>query len=276
MRRVNHHRQSQLFGKLQLRAKVFVLKRGLFVVAEFTDGNDTLFQGIARQDLQHGLCKFFVVGLFWIETDGAVVAKTKLAGPEALEATNQRKVVDVTTDVGARLAEPKRRFDAGNDAGRGHALIVVGGAGNHMRMGIEKHEMAPVGANRGRCRSSGCSRLERRHRDRGSRANAVRHRDGAGRKGQRRGLALECRAGRQDAGKIFQGSGVGMRSNAAPQLRRYRPLRRPAFVGVVTQHARERGLARSSRPSIGASVLPMNSAFSTIWFQAFSSNCSIG
>src|SRR5215510_132364 len=117
MRRVDHHRQSQFLGQLQLRPKVFILERRLLVIAKFADGDDALLQGIARQNLEHRLGKFLIVGLFWIEPDRAVVAKPELTSAEALEATNQGKIVDVTANIGARLAEPKRRLDAGNDAG---------------------------------------------------------------------------------------------------------------------------------------------------------------
>ena len=51
MRGVNHDRQLDFLGELDLRAQIFVLQRGLLVIAELADRNDALLGGEVRQDL---------------------------------------------------------------------------------------------------------------------------------------------------------------------------------------------------------------------------------
>jgi hypothetical protein len=142
---VDHHRHRQLFGEFELRTIILVLESGLFVIAELADGDHALFEGVARQDFQHRLGKLLIVGLFGIQTNGAVVAEAKLAGAKALEAADQREIVDVATDIGAWLAEPEGGLDASNNSSGSHALIVIGSARNHVRVGIQEHgRLTPV------------------------------------------------------------------------------------------------------------------------------------
>ena len=86
MRRMDHHRQVELFRELQLSSVVLVLKGGLLVVSDLANGDDTFFGGEARQDLHHGFCEFFIIRFFAIETHRAVVTDTELARSEALPA----------------------------------------------------------------------------------------------------------------------------------------------------------------------------------------------
>ena len=134
MRGVDHDRQLDLLGELDLRPEILVLERGLLVVAELADRDDAFLGGEVRQDLHHRLGQRLVVGFLRIEPDAAVVAHAELAGAELLEADDRRQVVDIAADIGARLAEPEGRLDHRDDAGARHRLIVVGGARDHVRM----------------------------------------------------------------------------------------------------------------------------------------------
>src|SRR5690606_228780 len=111
----------------------------LLVVADFADGYDPFLESIPGQDLHDRLGQLLVVGLLRIEANRAVVAQPELAGAKPFEATNHGKVIDVRADIGARLAEPERRLDAGDNPCSGHALIVIGGTRDHVRVGVEVH-----------------------------------------------------------------------------------------------------------------------------------------
>ena len=69
------------------------------------------------------------------------MADAELAGAEALPADQRREVVVEGADVRARLAEPEGGLDDGDDAGRGHRLVVVGGADVVMWMCGSKKRM---------------------------------------------------------------------------------------------------------------------------------------
>ena len=133
------HHHVQLLGQLQLRAVVLVLGRGLVVDSRSRRRATTpSFTEIARQHVHHLLGQRLVVRLLAVEPDGAVVADAELGGAEALPADQARQIVDVAARLGARLAEPERRLDDGDDAGRGHALVVVGGARAHVDVRVDE------------------------------------------------------------------------------------------------------------------------------------------
>src|SRR5476649_510542 len=62
------------------------------------------------------------------------MANAELAGAEAFETGDQRKIVDEAADIGARLPEPERRLDHRDHAGFGHRFVVVRRARDHVRM----------------------------------------------------------------------------------------------------------------------------------------------
>src|SRR6185503_15007786 len=139
VRGVNHDRQFDFLGELDLRAEIFVLQRGLLVIAELAHRDDALLRGEMRKDVHHGLGQRLVVRLLRIEPDAAVMPHAELAGAEFLEANDGGEVVDIAADIGARLAEPERGFDHRDDAGARHRLIVVGGARDHVRVRVDEH-----------------------------------------------------------------------------------------------------------------------------------------
>ena len=149
--RVDHDRQLVFLGELDLGAKIPVLERGLLVVAELADRDDALLHGEARQELHHGLGERLVVRLLRVEADRAVVADAELAGPEALEAGDQREVVAIGVGARARLAEPEGRLDHGDDARPRHGLVVVGRARDHVGVRVDDHR---AGGKPGRRRES--------------------------------------------------------------------------------------------------------------------------
>ena len=139
MRRVDHHRQVEFLGELQLRAEIFVLQRRLLVIADLADRHDALLQREARQDLHDAFRQLLVVGFLRVQADRAVMADAELAGAKALEADDVGEVVDIGADIGARLAEPEGRLDQRHDAGGGHRLVIVGGARDHVGVRIDEH-----------------------------------------------------------------------------------------------------------------------------------------
>jgi hypothetical protein len=82
----------------------------LLVVAEFAERDHALLDGEVRQQFEHGLGECLVIGLLRIEPDAAVMADAELSGAEFLEAADGREIIDVTAEIGARLAEPQRRL----------------------------------------------------------------------------------------------------------------------------------------------------------------------
>ena len=139
VRGVDHDRQLVFLGELDLGAQVAVLERRLLVVAELAHRDDALLDGKARQDLHHGFGQRLVVRLLRVEPDGAVVADAELAGAKALEAGDERQIIEIGVGAGARLAEPEGRLDDGDDAGPRHRLVVVGRARDHVRVRIDDH-----------------------------------------------------------------------------------------------------------------------------------------
>jgi hypothetical protein len=138
-RRVDHDRQLEFLGELDLRPQVFVFRRGLLVIAELAHGDDAVLQRETRQDFHHGFGQRLVVGLLRVEPDRAIVADAELAGAETLEARDQGQVVAIGLGAGARLTEPEGRLDHGDDAGAGHGLVIVGGARDHMGVRVDDH-----------------------------------------------------------------------------------------------------------------------------------------
>ena len=139
VRRVDHHRQVELLGELELEAEIPVLEVRLLVVADLADRHDAVLEREPRQDLHHRLGQLLVVGLLGVEADRAIVADPELAGAKAFPADDGRQIVDVGADMGARLADPERRLDHRDHPGRRHGLVVVGGARDHVGVGIDEH-----------------------------------------------------------------------------------------------------------------------------------------
>ena len=48
--RVDHHRQIELVGEVELQAEKFVLERRLLVIADLADGDDAFLGGEAGKD----------------------------------------------------------------------------------------------------------------------------------------------------------------------------------------------------------------------------------
>ena len=66
------------------------------------------------------------------------MADAELRRAEALPAHQAGEIVEIAAGVGARLAEPERRLDDRDDARRGHALVVVGGARAHVDVRVDE------------------------------------------------------------------------------------------------------------------------------------------
>lgn len=79
-------------SQLQLRGERQVFGRGHRVVAQLADGDDAVLDEIAGQLLQDGQTAR-VVGLFGVETEGAVVGDAVLRGAERLPAEQRVEVV---------------------------------------------------------------------------------------------------------------------------------------------------------------------------------------
>ena len=141
MRGVDHDRQLELLGELDLRPQVLVLERRLLVVADLADGDDAVLGGEMRQHVHDRFGQLLVVGFFRVEADATVVTDAELAGAEFLEADDGREVIDVAAEIGARLADPEGGLDHGNDAGARHRLVVVGRARDHVRVRVDDHRV---------------------------------------------------------------------------------------------------------------------------------------
>jgi len=66
------------------------------------------------------------------------MVNAELRRAEAFPADQARHIVDVAADLGARLPEPECRLDQGNDAGGGHALVVVGSTRAHVDVRVDE------------------------------------------------------------------------------------------------------------------------------------------
>ena len=135
VRGMDLHEHPEIPCELQLRAVILVLGLGLVVVTDLTHRDYPFLAEEKRQNIDHLLGQSLVVGLLAVESDRAVVANAELRGAEALPAHEARKVVDERSHVRTRLAQPECRFDDGDDACRGHSLVVIRGSRAHVDVG---------------------------------------------------------------------------------------------------------------------------------------------
>ena len=134
--RVDHRRQLELDGELQLPHERLLLLDGHRVEADLTHGDHAVLGEVAREHVEH-LGAPRVVGLLGVERDRAVVGDAELRGAEPLPAHEGVEVVGERADAGARLAQPERRLDERAHAGGVHRLVVVGGARRHVDVRVE-------------------------------------------------------------------------------------------------------------------------------------------
>jgi hypothetical protein len=121
-----------------------VLGRGHRVVADLADGDHAVLLEVPGHQVEHAEAPR-IVGLLGIQRDRRVVPDAELRRPVGLPADQRVEVVDERPRVGARLAEPERRFHHGPDPGVGHPPVVVGGAGGHVDVGIEDTHLTLLG-----------------------------------------------------------------------------------------------------------------------------------
>src|SRR3954454_2538726 len=76
------------------------------------------------QGVEHGFRQPFIVRFLWVETDAAIVTDTELARTEFLESQDGRKVIDIGAQIGARLTQPKWRFDHRHHAATGGQVLA--------------------------------------------------------------------------------------------------------------------------------------------------------
>ena len=98
---MNHDGKVIFLGHLNLGTKGFVFLWCLLVIADFTYRHHALFGEVARQNSQHLLGQSFVVGFFGVQTDGAVMANTKLTGAKTLKTCDGGEIVDKRAHIGA-------------------------------------------------------------------------------------------------------------------------------------------------------------------------------
>ena len=98
---MNHDGKVIFLGHLDLGTEGFVFLGGLLVVADFTHCHHALFGEVARQNSQHLLGQSFVVRLFGVQTNGAVMANTKLTGTKALKPCDGGEIIDKRANIGA-------------------------------------------------------------------------------------------------------------------------------------------------------------------------------
>ena len=169
------------------------------------------------------------------------MANAELRGAEALPADEARQVVDERPHVRARLAQPERRLDDGDDAGRGHSLVVVRGSRAHVDVRIdESHgDLRVLVLRCPQPRAAPRPDLNRRRRLPGRVQLEQARRAGIGCLAQRKGgrlLLVGC-AALEQAREVLEHRTCRERADTAPQFRTDGPRCRPPFVRVVAEHS---------------------------------------
>ena len=148
--RMHQDRQIVLNGQLDLSLEEALFLGRHVIEADLADADNRVLFKEAGQNLHHRLIHAVVVGLAGIESHRAEMVDAELLGTVLLPSENRVEVVDESRDVGARLPQPKGRFEDDADAGSGHPLVVVGDPRVHVTVRLKNaglsHELSRGGS----------------------------------------------------------------------------------------------------------------------------------